>query len=89
MHQKLRGISAAALQLTDEAKLGHHPLNRPLVIKPFSTGLTDMDDHSLQLRVTYEDFPDLIELGVRVIHGEWSTVATACTSPSAAYHCSG
>jgi hypothetical protein len=41
-----------------------------------------MDDHSLQLRVIYEDLPDLIELGVRVIHGEWSAVASAYTSPS-------
>jgi hypothetical protein len=42
-----------------------------------------MDDHSLQLRVIYEDLTDLIELGVRVIHGEWSAVVTASyTSPS-------
>ena len=41
-----------------------------------------MDDHSLQLRVIYEDLPDLIELGVSVIHGAWSAVATAYTSPS-------
>jgi hypothetical protein len=41
-----------------------------------------MDDHYLQLRITYEDLPDLIELGVRVIHGEWSARSTAYTSPS-------
>jgi hypothetical protein len=41
-----------------------------------------MDDHFLQLRVIYEDLPDLIELGVRVVHGEWSAVSTAYTSPS-------
>jgi hypothetical protein len=41
-----------------------------------------MDDHFLQLRVIYEDPPDLVELGVRVIHGEWSAVATAYTSSS-------
>jgi hypothetical protein len=40
-----------------------------------------MDDHSLQLRVSYEDLPDLIELSVRVIHGEWSAVSTAYASP--------
>jgi hypothetical protein len=40
------------------------------------------DDHFLQLRVIYDDLPDLIELGVRVIHGEWSAVSTAYTSPS-------
>jgi hypothetical protein len=41
-----------------------------------------MDDHFLQLRVIYEDLPDLIELGVRVIHGEWSAVSTAYASSS-------
>jgi hypothetical protein len=41
-----------------------------------------MAEHLLQLRVIYEDLPDLIELGIRVIHGEWSAVATAYTSPS-------
>ena len=41
-----------------------------------------MDEHSLRLGVIYEDLPDLIELGVCVIHGEWSAVATAYTSPS-------
>ncbi len=41
-----------------------------------------MDDHFLQLRVIYEDLPDLIELGVRVIHGEWSAVSTVYVSPS-------
>src|ERR1039457_4127364 len=41
-----------------------------------------MGENFLQLRVIYEDLPDLIELGIRVIHGEWSAVATAYTSPS-------
>jgi hypothetical protein len=41
-----------------------------------------MAENFLQLRVAYEDLPDLIELGIRVIHGEWSAVATAYTSPS-------
>jgi len=41
-----------------------------------------MGETFLQLRVIYEDLPDLIELGVRVIHGEWSAVAAAYTSPS-------
>ena len=41
-----------------------------------------MGENLLQLRVIYEDMPDLIELGVRVVHGEWSAVATAYTSPS-------
>lgn len=42
-----------------------------------------MDDHFfLQLRVIYEDLPDLIQLSVRVINGEWSAVSTAYTSPS-------
>jgi hypothetical protein len=41
-----------------------------------------MAEHFLQLRVIYEDLPDLIELAIRVIHGEWSAVTTAYTSPS-------
>lgn len=41
-----------------------------------------MDDHLLEIRVVYTDLPDLIELGVRVRHGEWSAVSTAYTSPS-------
>jgi len=41
-----------------------------------------MDDNFLQLRVTYDDLPDLIELTVRVIYGEWSALSTAYTSPS-------
>jgi hypothetical protein len=40
-----------------------------------------MSDHFLQLRVIYED-PHLIELGVRVSHGEWSCYSTVYTSPS-------
>jgi hypothetical protein len=41
-----------------------------------------MDDHLVQLRVSYVDLPDLIELGIRVVHGEWSAASTAYTSPS-------
>src|ERR1700735_4361535 len=41
-----------------------------------------MAEHLLQLRVIYEELPNLIELGVRVLHGEWSAMATAYTSPS-------
>ena len=41
-----------------------------------------MDDHFLQLRVIYDDLPDLIELGVRVVHGDWSALSTAYTSPT-------
>ncbi len=41
-----------------------------------------MAEHFLQLRVIYEELPNLIELGIRVIHGEWSAVATAYASPS-------
>jgi hypothetical protein len=40
-----------------------------------------MDEHFLQFRVTYEDL-DLIEISVRVRHGEWSAVSTAYASPS-------
>ena len=41
-----------------------------------------MRENFLQLRVVYADLPDLIEVGIRVIHGEWSAVATAYTSRS-------
>jgi hypothetical protein len=41
-----------------------------------------MDEHFLQLCVIYEDLPDLIELRVRVRHGEWAAVSTAYASPS-------
>jgi hypothetical protein len=44
--------------------------------------MRDMDDHFLHLGVIYEDLPDLIELGVRVTHGEWSAVSTVYASPS-------
>jgi hypothetical protein len=40
-----------------------------------------MDDHFLQFRVIYED-PHLLEISVRVLHGEWSAVSTAYTSLS-------
>ena len=35
-----------------------------------------MDEHFLQFRVTYEDV-HLMEISVRVRHGEWSAVSTA------------
>jgi hypothetical protein len=41
-----------------------------------------MADHFLHLGVIYEDLPDLIELSVRVVHGEWSARSTAYVSPS-------
>jgi hypothetical protein len=41
-----------------------------------------MSEDFLQLHVIYQDLPDLIELHVRVIHGEWSASSTAYTSPS-------
>jgi hypothetical protein len=40
-----------------------------------------MDDHFLQFRVIYEDV-HLIEISVRVRHGEWSAVSTAYTDLS-------
>jgi hypothetical protein len=41
-----------------------------------------MAEHFLQLRVIYTELPNLIELGIRVVHGEWSAMVTAYTSPS-------
>jgi len=40
-----------------------------------------MDEHFLQFRVTYEDV-HLLEISVRVRHGEWSAVSTAYTDLS-------
>jgi hypothetical protein len=40
-----------------------------------------MDEHFLQFRVIYED-EHLLEISVRVRHGEWSAVSTAYTSLS-------
>jgi hypothetical protein len=40
-----------------------------------------MDEHFLQFRVIYEDV-HLLEISVRVLHGEWSAVSTAYTSLS-------
>jgi hypothetical protein len=40
-----------------------------------------MDDWSLEIRVVYEDLPDMIELETRVRAGEWSARARAYTSP--------
>ena len=36
----------------------------------------------LNLRIVYEDLPDLIEIEVRVLSGDWSGVARAYTGPS-------
>jgi hypothetical protein len=52
------------------------------VIDLYSERPRAMGDHFLQLRVSYVDLPNMIELGVRVIHGEWSAVSTAYVSPS-------
>jgi hypothetical protein len=41
-----------------------------------------MADYFLELGVIYEDLPNLIELGIRVVHGEWSAISTAYVSPS-------
>src|ERR1700730_1328152 len=41
-----------------------------------------MADHFLQLCVIYEELPNLIELGICVVHGEWSARSTAYVSPS-------
>jgi hypothetical protein len=40
-----------------------------------------MDDFGLQLRVVYEDLPDMIELEARVRYGEWSALSRAYASP--------
>ena len=40
-----------------------------------------MDDWSLELRVVYQDLPDMIELETRVRAGEWSARSRAYTSP--------
>src|SRR5580704_8681157 len=40
-----------------------------------------MDDHFLQFRVIYED-EHLLEISVRVRHGEWSALSTAYTDLS-------
>jgi hypothetical protein len=41
-----------------------------------------MSDNVIQLRVVYEDLPDLIELGVSVRCGEWSAFSKAYTGPT-------
>jgi hypothetical protein len=41
-----------------------------------------MSENCLRLRVICEELPNLIELGISVIHGGWSARATAYTSPS-------
>jgi hypothetical protein len=40
-----------------------------------------MDDWSLELRVVWEDLPDMIELETRVRAGEWSARSRAYASP--------
>lgn len=40
-----------------------------------------MDDWSLELRVVYEDLPDLIEVETRVRAGDWSARSLAYCSP--------
>jgi hypothetical protein len=40
-----------------------------------------MDDWSLELRVVYEDLPDMIELETRVRAGDWSACSRAYSSP--------
>lgn len=40
-----------------------------------------MADHFVQLRVIYEELPNLIQLAIRVVHGEWSAISTAYVSP--------
>jgi hypothetical protein len=40
-----------------------------------------MDHHFLQLRIIYKD-PHLVELGIHVVHGDWSAVSTAYVSHS-------
>ena len=40
-----------------------------------------MHDWSLELRVVYEDLPDMIELETRVRAGEWSACSRAYASP--------
>jgi hypothetical protein len=46
--------------------------------------MTDDAERStgLGLHIVYEDLPDLIEIEVRVVVGEWSGVAQAYTGPS-------
>ena len=41
-----------------------------------------MNDWSLELRVVYEDLPDMIELETRVRAGEWSARSRAYASPA-------
>ena len=42
-----------------------------------------MDDTFLELRVVYEDLPDLIELAISVRHGGWAAQSKAYASPTA------
>jgi hypothetical protein len=41
-----------------------------------------MDDNFIELRVVYEDLPDLLELGVVVRCGQWSAFSRAYIGPS-------
>lgn len=40
-----------------------------------------MDDWSLELRIVWEDLPEMIELETRVHYGEWSACSRAYTKP--------
>lgn len=40
-----------------------------------------MDDYSLELRVVYEDLPDMIELETYVLYGGWSARSRAYAAP--------
>jgi hypothetical protein len=42
-----------------------------------------VDNNFIQLRVVYEDLPDLIQLGISVRCGEWSAYSKAYTGPTA------
>lgn len=41
------------------------------------------NENFIQLRVVYDDSPDIIEMGVSIRYGEWSAYSTAFAGPSA------
>jgi len=41
-----------------------------------------MSEHFLQLRVIYDDPPDLVEIEAYVVHDHWSALSSAYASPS-------
>jgi hypothetical protein len=45
-----------------------------------------MEDRSLELRVVYEDLPDMIEVETHVRHGDWSARSWAYASPDLLRH---